>query len=395
MVAVPPSLALVVLLYSHTGGAVGSGVGVAGVHARLVEALRSGGAQVATPAVDAALAERRAGWRSAEELSFFARGRSALERGRRARERVELEEAAGLLAEAETSYAEGLALPGGPSLAAEAALERGVSLAELGRLEDARAAFRRALALAPGVALTERVARPDVVKLFREVGRAPQRPGIPRRFTIAGRPSADTLALFIDGQPSRSEAMVSSGWHLVVLEREGTRAARLLELLDADAVIDLPLPSDPVVERLRALREGPSEVGLRTLLDTLDVGAALVGVLAADQRHLLVSRVARGCATAVTELDLSTDVAVQRGLRALAERPCRRDEPFALRVDDPRLAPLVVTATPTPKPRRRIWPWAFLGAAGVAAAVVGVTVGLVVTDPRYALRVDGRGFGAP
>jgi hypothetical protein len=31
----------------------------------------------------------------------------------------------------------------------------------------------------------------------------------------------------------------------------------------------------------------------------------------------------------------------------------------------------------------------------VAAAVIGVTVGVVASDPRYSIKVDGRAFGAP
>ncbi len=357
------------------------------------------GLEIVSPAVERALAERRAGWRAAGELAFFTRGRTKLERGRRARERVELDEATKLLAEAEASYAEGLALPGGASLMAEAALERGLALAELGLREEARAAFRRALVLAPGIALTERVARPDVVKLFKELSRAPTQVARPRRFTVAGQAPSSQTQLSIDGRAlprGSAEGALSAGAHLFVIERDGATLARLVELGEADGVIELPAPHDVVVDRLLSLRSAPSDEAVHTLVESLDLGGALVGVLAADQRRLIVARVADGCTTAAIEIDVASDDSLQRGLAALDAESCQRDAPLSLRFDDPRLSPVAaLVSAPVAKPRRPVWPWVFVGALGVTAAVVGVTVGVLASDPRYTLKVDGRGFGAP
>ncbi len=221
------------------------------------------------------------------------------------------------------------------SLAAEAALERGVVLGELQRADDARAAFRRALAWAPDLGLTERHARPDVVRAFKEVAREPRR-----------------------------------------------------------APPDPPPVDDPLEPRLEALRAAPSADGVAALYAALDVDAVIVVVASADGRAL-GTRVERGCATAPVELRLDEGAGAAS---ALLGGPCAAPFGVPVALDDPRLRPpSSAIAAPTIRARRRgarVWPWAFAGALGVTAAVVGVVVAFVAADPRYAVHVDGRAFGA-
>jgi hypothetical protein len=327
-----PALTLAVLVYATSGEEA-----AAPVRAQLVAALREQGAGIVDHAIDAAIADRRAGWRRREALAFFGEIRALMERGRRARERVELEEATHAYTEAEGVCEAHAAEPGIAALAGEAALERGVALAELRRLDEARAAFALALTRAPGLQLTEKHARPDVVRLFREVQKLPRAP----------------------------------------------------------APLPAPAASDPSEARLIALRGGPDPAALALVVDSLGADAAVVALLSADGRRVLAARVEAGCATAPALWPVESLAA---HVHELLEAPCETGAP-APRLDDARLRPPLVAAVaaarrPAPKKARR-WPWIVAGAMGVAAAVIGVTVGVVASDPRYTVKVDGRAFGAP
>jgi hypothetical protein len=314
---VPKPLAVAVLVYCSSGADPSGGPSA---RAPLADALRTR-ATVVDHAIDQALADRAAGWRDGSELAFLNRGRAALDAGRKARERVEHDESEHQLALAEAAYAEGIGEPGVASLAAEAALEHGVTLAEVGRTDDARAAFERALRFWPTSTLTERVARPDVVKLFRSV-----------RVTPVAR-----------------ETVVDSR-----------------------------------VATLTALRDAPTEAGLAALRATLDLDAVIVVAASADGQRAIATRVSDGCSTATQSVDASS-------IGALLDAPC--NQPYALRVDDPRLAAPVVPAalvTSAPQKKKRTWiPYVAAASAVVAFTVIGVTIGFVVSDPRYKVTVSG------
>lgn len=330
-----PALILALLVYGPISPDVAPEL-----RARITAIVRARGVFIVEHAVETALADRRDGWRPIAELGYFAAARTVLERARRARERVDLDEALITYGEAEASYAAHLDEPGVAAIAGDAALERGVTAFELGRSDEARAAFRRALELAPDLALTERHARPDVVRLFREISRAPRAP------------------------------------------------ARALA----------PRPADRAVEAsLLSLRDGPRADAAAALLDVLGLDATLVVVLSPDGQRAVAARLEPGCATQTQVLLLER---LDESVSALLARPCDRPQ-LQLAVDDERLKPpapivavAVVAAKAKPDRRRRTWPWVFVGALGVTAAVIGVTVGVVAADPKYSLRVDSRSFGA-
>jgi hypothetical protein len=329
-----PALTLALLVYSNGGEEV-----AVSVRQQLAAALRAQGAAIVDRAVDTAIEEHRAGWRSKDSLAFFAEIRALVERGRRARERVELEEATRLFAEAEALCARHATEPAIGAVLGEAALEHGVALAELRRTDEARAAFTRALSFAPSLTLTEKSARPDVVRLFREIARAPRTP---------------------PQQPPKKD-----------------------------------LVSDVTEERLSSLRQGPNGGAMSALVESLGADAAIFVVASSDGKRMLASRAEAGCATAAIELDASK---LELGVEQLLHAPCESGAP-QLRVDDARLqaAPVAVVAAQAPKPAKKAakWPWIFAGAMGITAAVIGVTVGVIASDPRYQLKVDGRSFGAP
>ncbi len=331
-----PILTLAVLVYSGAGAEPNVG---STARARLIEALPAS-TRVVEHALEAALSARREGWRSVDELGFLAEGRAALVAGHKARERVELDEAARHLAQAEAAFTEGLMYAGVASLAAEAALEYGVTLGELGRADEARIAFRRALALWPGAQLTEKTARPDVVRSFREVQKAhaPQ--------------AAPTAA-----------------------------------------------PPDVVATRIEALRHAPDPRALAALADAVAADAVLVTVVSADGKHLLVARVQATCATEPVEVSLNDRGNTREAIARVLDAHCTTGAP-ALSTDDPRLAPSLVVTAPrivarvAPRRKTRIWPIALAGALGVGAAILGVTIAFVASDARYAVKVDGASFGA-
>jgi hypothetical protein len=70
-------------------------------------------------------------------------------------------------------------------------------------------------------------------------------------------------------------------------------------------------------------------------------------------------------------------------------------------LDDRRLQPAPIVAVVIEKPiakpkKKKIWPWVVVGGAiAVTAAVIGVTVGVLASDPKYTVQVNGRTFGAP
>lgn len=331
------TLALAVLVYA-SGGAGRGEPAATGPRARIVEALRARAA-VTEHAIDAALAARREGWRSLDELGFLPRGNAALERGRRAREAVELDEAEQQLALAEATYAEGLIEPGIATLAAEAALEHGVALGELGRAEEARQAFSRALAWSAHVDLTERFARPDVVRLFRDVARS----------RAASAPASPPL-----------------------VDREQ--------------------------ERIEGLRGTPSRSGAESLRAALGLDGVLLVASSPDGRRLVGARVARGCSTQA--LALTDDASIRALLEApcaTQELALRLDDP---RLATPPAVELVLPPVehgrPT-RPTRKGWPVAARATVGAtvgaaAATVLGLTIRFVVSDPRYRVHVNPSGF---
>ncbi|MEO6951183.1 MAG: hypothetical protein ABI321_05165 [Polyangia bacterium] len=323
------SLALAVLVYA-SGGAPRGEPSATGPRARVVAALRPR-AKVIDHAIDAALAARRQGWRTLEELGFLSRGRAALDRGRRAREAVELDEAEQQLALAEASYAEGLGEPGVATLAAGAALEHGVALGELGRTEEARQAFARALDWSARIELTERFARPDVVRLFREVANA-------------------------RGAPAVASA-----------------------------------PVDHAVERIEVLREAPSQVAAESLRAALGLDGVVLVASSSDGRRLVGARVASGCATQV--FLLTDDASVSALLDAPCEAhelALRVDDP---RLAAPPALALVAPRAEYKHPSRKVWPIVVGATLGVAAlTVIGVTIGFVLSDPSYRVHVNPGGF---
>lgn len=296
-----------------------------GPRAALVASLRDR-ATVVEHAVDAALEVRRQGWRTLDELSFLARGKAALELGRRARERVELEESERQLALAETHFTGGFDEPGVASLAAEAALEHGVTLGELGRTDEARAAFVRALSWWPPSMLTEKMARPDVVRVFHEAEKAPREPFVPK--------------------PA----------------------------------------NDASVTAIAQLRDRPTQSALEALRGALDLDAVIVVASSSDGTKLLAARVEGGCASLPRAVDAAS-------IDRVLDDPCTA-HPLALSTDDPRLAvpapALYAIAKPraVPKLRSKWFPWVVAGASAVGLAVIGVSIGFAVSDPRYKVHVS-------
>ena len=329
-----PFLTLAVLVYSGAGAEADPATARAG----LIEALPAR-TRVVEHAVDAAIAARLEGWRSVDELGFLAAGRAALVAGHKARERVELEEAARHLEQAEAAFTKGLLYAGVASLAAEAALEHGVTLGELGRADEARLAFRRALALWPGAQLTEKTARPDVVRSFREV----QKQHVPAAARVA-------------------------------------------------------MPPDGVADRLEALRRAPEARAFAALADAVGADAVLVAVAGNDGQHLLIARIQATCATDPVEVALKDRGRTREAVAEVLDASCTTGA-SALSLDDPRLSPAPAVVTPrivtraAPRKKLRVWPIALAGALGVGAAILGVTIGFVASDARYAVKVDGASFG--
>ena len=320
---------LSVVVYASGGAGQGEPTAT-GPRVRIVEALRSRGS-VVDHAIDAALAARRQGWRTLDELGFLSRGKAALDRGRRAREAVEPDDAAQQLALAEASYAEGLAEPGVAWLAAEAALEHGVALGELGRTDQARQAFSRALDWSPRISLTERFARPDVVRLFREVAR--------------------THAVPATAAP----------------------------------------PVDRELETLETLRTRPTQAGAEALRSTLGLDGVVLVASSADGLRLVGARVGAGCSTQA--LSLTDEASIRELMDAPCDGHAlalHLDDP---RLAAPPITELVLRPLDHPQPRRQVWPIVVGSALGVAAAtVIGVTIGFVVADPRYRVHVNPSGF---
>ena len=330
MLAAVLSLGLAVLVYAP-------GDTAPGVRDRVIASLHKRGVEVTSRALPSARAARRAGWRTASELAFFAEAARIMDTARLAREQVELEQALALYDQASHLYDAPLAacVPGVRELVADLELERGTVLVELGRATEARVAFGRALDLAHDLTLTETHARPDVVRLFREVAQAPR----------------------------------------------GADLACKAE--------------DAVADRLRALETTPSADGLAALLTALPLDAIIVVAVSTDGERALVTRVTAAGATDPAPLALGD---LDASLGALLERAATTPlhaESFSLSLDDPRLrapaATLVSAPVARPK-KRRVWPWIVAGAAVVGATVIGVTIGFVAGDARYSVKVSGGSF---
>ena len=106
-----------------------------------------------------------------------------------------------------------------PARLAEVLLAMGVAQHQLGRAEDARKAFMRALALAPGLKLAKGYYGPSVRQVFAEarIALGPLRPGVPQPVEI------DRLC-----RASKLDAMIVA-W----VERMGQRSFFRLSLFDA------------------------------------------------------------------------------------------------------------------------------------------------------------------
>jgi hypothetical protein len=97
-----------------------------------------------------------------------------------------------------------------------------------------------------------------------------------------------------------------------------------------------------------------------------------------------------------TPVEVAVDAPFDPDLQALPCTPWLN----TLSLDDPRLRPppianIVVDKVAAKPKRHKTWPWIFAGALGVTAVVIGVTVGVLASDPKYTVKVDGRTFGAP
>jgi tetratricopeptide (TPR) repeat protein len=132
-------------------------------------------------------------------------------------------EASGLLERAERQFADGAineaaatlraatAKTEDPALLAQIHLQLGLVHATRAQLAEARAAFRRALSLAPGITLDAHRFRPDFVELFREV----RRETVGEVQVAAGR--SGKTEVWIDGQrrcdaPCRHTLVVGRHW---------------------------------------------------------------------------------------------------------------------------------------------------------------------------------------
>lgn len=330
----PILVVLTVLVYAPPAGRAGDRS--QDVARALTEALRAGGAEVVDGPVDAARVEHARGWVPEEALAFFARGRALVEDGRRALERVELAEAVAKLEAAEAVYAPERDRAGVPALLAQAALLRGRALYDLGRVEEARATFRRAAALDPTQRLTEAMVRPQLVRVAAEAAQA------------AG---------------------------------------------PADALPPLEPRPDPTPAALEAVRTRPSEAGARALAETLGLDGVVFAAVALDRGRLAIAaqrRDERGCATEV----VTGEDARALGRRVL-EAETRCGPSAEVTEAEPIARPRPVEPSPPPPPRKKsIWkrPWIYLGALAVTSVVVGLAAGLPAPAPRARVTVDGTRF---
>src|SRR5260370_1211697 len=212
-------MVLAVLAYAPPSGH--AGAELQAVSSAVKRAVRAAGAEVLDGAVDRARAEHARGWVAEEALGFFQRGRALADEGRRALERVELEKAEDDVGRAERLYGAELERPGVAELWGAVALERGVALFELGRVEAARRAFRRAQALDPAAELTEAKVRPDVARAFADAVAVTATARARGKLTV----SAPGPQLSIDGgapAPSPVTVDLAEGEHLA---RAGARRA--------------------------------------------------------------------------------------------------------------------------------------------------------------------------
>jgi hypothetical protein len=387
---------LAVLVYAPPSG--GAQARAAQVGQAVGRALAADGSEAIDGAIDRALAVVAHGWVNENELRFFARARAAEDQGRRHLERVELEHADEALGRAERLYEAELARPGVAPLWSQVALLHGVALYELGRAVEARAAFRRAVALEPSATLTEATVRPELARAFLEA--TPARP--PVRLTIESEPPSE---LSVDGRAlGRSPVTVEvpGPTHVVVARATGRRPEAALVDVDGALAVRLELAADLRVAALESLRARPSAAGVAQLAAALGLDGALVVAAGVDAGELILvgQRVsAAGCTTPPATVSLRGD-ALFTAATALVERTRAGQRcPGEVEV----LASPALTgrrsiaaerapAAPTRKPRFYERPWLWAGLLVVTSAAVALAATLAPQGTSYRVNVDGNAF---
>jgi len=402
---VPPvAIVLAVLAYAPPSGH--AGAELQSVSSAVKRAVRAQGADVVDGAVEKARAEHARGWVAEGALGFFARGRALADEGRRALERVELEKAEDALARAEQLYGEELVRPGVAELWSAVALERGVALFELGRVEAARRAFRRAVALDPAAELTEAKVRPDVARAFADAIAAGRARGRLTIYVVGAAPAQ----LSIDGAapvPAPAALEVAEGEHLVRASAPGFHPqAALVDVGASGLEARLELARDAAAEQLSALHAHPAPDGVAALaaLAGLDGVVAVAAGVDAGALTLVGARLdARGCATplatvAVGKRGLDAAAAELASKLSAAKTECAPDgaEPAladAEPIAHPRPLPPPPPPPPPRKPRFYERPWLWAGLLVVTSAAVGTTAALVSRGTTNSVTWDPHKFG--
>jgi hypothetical protein len=362
-------------------------------------ALEKAGVQVDRGALEAARAERAAGWVSADELGFFARARDKANEGRRLLERVELDDADGAFAEAERIYEQHLSWPGAATLWSQAALWHGVTQFERGQTAEARKLFQRAVALDPTSRLTEASARPDVVRAFGEAVK-------PRAQVPLSLHTLDGATLTVDGQAPKPT--VQSGEHVVVARAPGRLPLAVLADDTAGLSLELEPKLDPALVALDALEAAPTADGLRQLALLRGLDGVYVATTGNDlgEAVLVGARAdAAGCATAPAiarrgEMNLLASSLLDQLSAALPRCPGAPEAVLAEEpVVHPRPAPVVAVIEHKSPPKKlekkkRIWerPWIWLGLLAVTTAGIAVGAALAPSQPSYRATVDSSAF---
>jgi hypothetical protein len=388
----------------------------------LRQALAARGVKAVEGAIDLAL-QARSERQERALLQGLAEARALLQEGRDRLARVDLEGAEGKLQEAEAKVRKVLLLPEAPALWAEVLRWRGVALFELRRQREAERAFRRALALRPGSALTEAEVRPEVVRAFRrtaaemtERGRLRVAPRLGPSGSAPGRVPAGLVSVAVDGVAAElsspggpggfAQVEVQAGEHVVAVRAPGyVPQVEVVQVGEGpgsagkiEREIEVRLEPDRSEVAAIGLRREPERAGQEVLCEALrlDSVVSVVSVVDGGERVLVGERhhcsgggptvpvLARGGALAGAAGQLLSGLwqvgFVDRGRGEgdgsglMAHQVVRRPRAGTKRQGE----------------RTSLWqrPWIWLGAAAVSAGVIlGVSL-WPRQDPGTAVVVD-------
>ncbi len=332
---------------------------------------------------------RGAGRSEAEARDSLVLVETAIRDARAATRDLDERRALSLLATAEARASRALVLGGSVAWYAEVELAVATTAAQAGQGELARAAFARALSVAPTRVLGAADAPPDVVRLAEETARALRAAPLGRFEVTSETPLA---RLYLDDQlvgalPRRLEAR--AGLHVLRVEADGAvpYATRIDVLPGTRAPVSIALAPTPAVAaagaayRASGRRDLGVLPGLAARLESVLGRRVVLWIVEAGsgpfERATAIACDSRDCRAPV-RLSTSSRESPAAALEAAAWSP--REERSSIAWRDEAIAPDAIVPPP-PDVWSEAWPWAVVG-GGAALVIAGIVTGIVLaTEP--------------